>query len=184
LPVDLTLRSQFHFSLRIPQVISGSTTLPGWHVNCVYFERWAILVRMVHLTNQIKSVDKEFKILIADRNRNVRNLLQRELLDAGYQVILAGEDRELIRLLHDEHAADLLILDPDLPSSLSISELITLLHGCKPTLPIVIYTFLDDGLNYRELPGVAMCLEKKEDINHLKEGVTQVITKYYSPCPP
>ncbi len=129
-------------------------------------------------------MDKEFKILIADRNRNVRNLLQRELLDAGYQVILAGEDRELLRLLHDEQAADLLILDPDLPSSLSIAELITLLHGRKPTLPIVIYTFLNDGLNYRDLPGVALCLEKEEDINQLKEGVTKVINKYYASCPP
>jgi DNA-binding NtrC family response regulator len=133
---------------------------------------------------QVTAVDKEFKILIADRNRNVRNLLQRELLEAGYQVTLAGEDRELIRLLHDEHAADLLILDPDLPSSLSISELISLLHGRKPALPIVIYAFLDDGLNYRDLPGVAMCLEKEEDINLLKEGVNQVINKYYAPCPP
>jgi DNA-binding NtrC family response regulator len=133
---------------------------------------------------QVNSVAKEFKILIADRNRNVRNLLQRELLGAGYQVILAGEDRELIRLLHDEQAADLLILDPDLPSSLHISELITLLHGSKPTLPILIYTFLNDGLNYRDLPGVAMCLEKEEDINLLKEGVTKVINKYYSSCPP
>jgi DNA-binding NtrC family response regulator len=128
-------------------------------------------------------VNKAFKILIADRNRNVRNLLQRELLDAGYQVILAGEDRELIRLLHDEQSADLLLLDPDLPSSLQITELITLLHGRKPALPIVIYTFLNDGLNYRDLPGVAMCLEKDEDINLLKEGVTKVINKYYSPPP-
>ena len=128
-------------------------------------------------------MNKEFKILIADRNRNVRNLLQRELLGAGFQVILAGEDRELIRLMHDEQAADLVILDPDLPSSLNISELITLLHGRKPALPIVIYTFLNDGLNYRDLPGVAMCLEKDEDINLLKEGVTKVIHKYYSTSP-
>jgi DNA-binding NtrC family response regulator len=124
-------------------------------------------------------VDKEFKILIADRNRNVRNLLQRELLGDGYQVILAGEDRELIRLLHEEDAADLLILDPDLPSSLSQPELIKLLHGRRPALPIVIYTFLNDGLDYRDMPGVVMCLEKEEDINLLKEGVTRVINKYY-----
>jgi DNA-binding NtrC family response regulator len=141
-------------------------------------------VQRAHPTDQINSVDKEFKILIADRNRHVRNLLQRELLEAGYQIILAGEDRELIRLLHDEPTADLLILDPNLPSSLNIAELITLLHGRKPTLPIVIYTFLDDGLNYRDLPGVAMCLEKEEDINLLKEGVNKVINKYYPPCPP
>lgn len=124
---------------------------------------------------QEDSVDKEIKILIAERNRNVRNLLQRELFEEGYQVILAGEDRELLRLLHDEHTADLLILDPDLPSSLSISELITLLHGSKPGLPIVIYTFLHDGLNYWNMPGVATCLEKEEDITSLKKVITELV---------
>ena len=127
-------------------------------------------------------MDKEFKILIADRNRNVRNLLQRELLCAGYQVILAGEDRELIRLLHDDKAADLLILDPDLPSALSKPDLIKMLHRRRPALPIVIYTFLNDGFDYRDMPGVAMCLEKEEDINLLKEGVTRVIKQYYQTC--
>jgi DNA-binding NtrC family response regulator len=128
-------------------------------------------------------VDKEFKILIADRNRHVRNLLHRELSDEGYQVILAGEDKELIRLLLDENTADLLILDPDLPSSLTKPELIKLLHGRRPSLPILIYTFLHDDFDYRRLPGVALCLEKEEDINLLKEGITKVINKYYSPCP-
>ena len=125
-------------------------------------------------------MDREFKILIADRNRNVRNLLQRELSGDGYQVMLAGEDRELLRLLHDENAADLLILDPDIPSSLSISDLIRLVHVRQPALPIVIYTFQNDEFNYAALPGVAVCLEKEEDIGLLKKVVTDVIDKYYS----
>lgn len=124
-------------------------------------------------------MNKAFKILIAERNRNVRNLLQRELYGEGYQVILAGEDRELIRLLRDDQTADLLILDPNLPSSLSISDLISLLHGSKPTLPIVIYTFLGDALNYRNMPGVAMCLEKEEDISSLKKVITELIRGNY-----
>jgi len=124
-------------------------------------------------------VDKTIKILIADRNRNVRNLLQRELLGEGYLVILAGEDRELIRLLHDENIVNLLILDPDIPSSLSIAELITLVHAYHPALPIVIYTFQNDEFNYADLPGVVVCLEKGEDISLLKREVTDLVKKYY-----
>ncbi len=124
-----------------------------------------------------KSVHKAFKILIADRNRNVRNLLQRELFDAGYEVILVGEDRELMRQLQDGDTADLLILDPDIPSSLSITELIQSLHACRPALPIVIYTFINDEFNYADLPGVAECLEKGEDISPVKKVVTKVIKK-------
>jgi len=122
-------------------------------------------------------MDREFKILIADRNRNVRNLLQRELFGGGCQVLLAGEDRELLRLLQDENALDLLILDPDIPSSLSIPDLIRLIHIRRPALPIVIYTFLEDGGNYSELPGVARCLEKGEDLRPLQELVTEVMRK-------
>ena len=128
-------------------------------------------------------MNKEFKILIADRNRHVRNLLQRELHGEGYQVILAGEDKELLRLLQDDNTADVLILDPDLPSSLTKPELITLLHGRRPALPILIYTFLHDDFDYRRLPGVALCLEKEEDINLLKAGITKVINTYYTPSP-
>jgi hypothetical protein len=32
------------------------------------------------------------------------------------------------------------------------------------------------------MPGVAMCLEKEEDVNLLKEEVTRVINKYYQSC--
>ena len=124
-------------------------------------------------------MDRELKILIADRNRNVRNLLQRELFEGGYQVLLAGEDRELLRLLQDEISIDLLILDPDIPSSLSIADLIRLIHIRQPAMPIVIYTFLEDGFNYSDLPGVARCLAKGEDIRPLREMVTDVIRKYY-----
>ena len=124
-------------------------------------------------------MDREFKIVIADRNRNVRNLLQRELFEEGYQVLLAGEDRELLRLLQDANAVDLLILDPDLPSSLGIAELIKLLHIRQPALPIVIYTFMNDEFNYADLPGVAACLEKGEDTGFLKRAVKDVMKKYY-----
>jgi CheY-like chemotaxis protein len=132
---------------------------------------------------RLGAVDKEFKILIADRNRNVRNLLQRELFGEGYQVILAGEDREIIRLLHDEKAIDLLILDPDIPSALSIADLIRSVHVGHPALPIVIYTFLNDEFNYLDLPGVALRFEKGEDISLLREVITDVIKKYYPTCP-
>jgi DNA-binding NtrC family response regulator len=126
-------------------------------------------------------MDQPCKIVIADRNRHVRNLLQRELGGAGFRVILAGEDRELMQLLRDEPAVDLLILDPDLPSSISIGELIGLLHRRQPGLPIAVYTFLNDEVNYAGLAGVVACLEKGEDISLLKNMVAKLIDKQAPP---
>jgi len=124
-------------------------------------------------------VDQAFKILIADRNRNVRNFLQRELLCEGYEVTLAGEGRELLSLFNGGHSPDILILDPDIPSDLTKAALIKLLHFHHPALPIVIHTFLSDDFDYSEMPGVAACLEKGEDIALLKKVVADVIQKYY-----
>ena len=126
-------------------------------------------------------MDQEFKILIADRNRNVGKLLERELLSEGYQVVLASEDRDLIQLFTGEEFPDVLILDPDLPSYLTISQLLELLHLHHPLLPIIIYTLLSDDFNYSEMPGVAVCLEKGEDTALLKKVLADVIQKYYPP---
>jgi DNA-binding NtrC family response regulator len=133
-------------------------------------------------TVQVNSVDKKFKILIADRNRNVRNFLQRELLDEGYQVILAAEGRELLQLLQSKNPPDLLILDPDIPSSFPKPELIKFVHSRDSALPIVIHTFWSDDSNYQNMPGVALCLEKGEDIGELKKAVAEVLHKYYQLC--
>ena len=122
-------------------------------------------------------MDQKLKILIADRNRNVRKFLERELVSEGYQVILAGEGRELINLLNSINPQNILILDPDIPSDLTKSELIKLLHFHQPALPIVIHTFSTDDFNYSELPGVTVCLEKGEDIALLKKVVADVIQK-------
>jgi CheY-like chemotaxis protein len=124
---------------------------------------------------------QEFKILVADRNRNVRQFLRRELAGEGYQVILAGEGRELAQLLRGEDPPDLLILDPDIPSYLTKPELIKLLHVSYPALPIVIYTFLYCDINYLDFPGVATCVEKGEDIDLLKKVIAGVLNKN---CPP
>jgi DNA-binding NtrC family response regulator len=123
-------------------------------------------------------VDRKINILLADRNRHVRNFLQRELAGEGYQVILAAEDRELLHLLHSDHLPDLLILDPDLPSYSTKAELLDLLHSHYPDLPIVVYTLTSDDRNYAEMAGVVGCLEKGEDIGFLKKLIAEVIQKY------
>jgi CheY-like chemotaxis protein len=122
-------------------------------------------------------VDRKIKILLADRNRHVRNFLQRELAGEGYQVRLAAEDRELLHLLQNDHLPDLLILDPDLPSYSTKAELLALLHSHYPSLPILIYSLLNDDRKYGEMSGVVGCLEKGEDIGFLKKLIAEVIQK-------
>lgn len=62
-------------------------------------------------------------ILIADRNPYVRKFLQRELINAGCEVLLAENARQVLLLAGREPALVLVILDPDLPDGDVISIL-------------------------------------------------------------
>ena len=51
------------------------------------------------------------KILIADRNRHVRDFLRRELHAEGYRIEVARDGREVLNHLQGHEPPDLLILD-------------------------------------------------------------------------
>jgi CheY-like chemotaxis protein len=124
-------------------------------------------------------VNPKGKILLADRNRHVRKYLERELSSEGYQVILAGEGRELLQLFACQDPPDVLVLDPDIPCYLTIPELLKLLHFQHPAVPIVIHTFLPEDDNYAEMPEVAICVEKGEDVSLLKKLIADLLHKHY-----
>jgi DNA-binding response OmpR family regulator len=117
------------------------------------------------------------KILIADRNRHVREFLRRELGDEGYQVEVAGNGRELLNLL-DSQEPHLLILDLEIPY-LDELEIWGRLQDRSPPLPVVIHTFLPEFPSRRAVPSAAAFLEKKGDTDELKAVVAEVIGKYY-----
>lgn len=57
---------------------------------------------------------EKITILIADRNRDTREFLQREMTAEGYLVYLAENDYEIIKIIDFVHP-DILILDPEMP---------------------------------------------------------------------
>ena len=118
------------------------------------------------------------KILIADRNRHVRDFLRRELNAEGYQVEVARDGRELLNRLDDADPPHLLILDLEIPY-LDELEIWARLKDRQPPLPVVIHTFLPEYPTNLTLPIAATFLEKKGDTDLLKTVVAQVIEKHY-----
>lgn len=119
-----------------------------------------------------KTVNTPGKILIADRNRHVREFLRRELLAEGYLVDAARDGREVLEMLNGRNPPDLLILDLDLPYLMELGVL-ELLQERLPALPVVIHSFLPETDEL--LPMTAAFLEKKENTNHLKEVVAELL---------
>jgi DNA-binding NarL/FixJ family response regulator len=80
--------------------------------------------------------------------------------------------------INGEDPPHLLILDLEIPY-LEESEVWSSLEARRPTLPVVIHTFLPEYPTNLTLPMAAVFLEKKGDTDRLKAVVAEVIGKYY-----
>ena len=117
-----------------------------------------------------------FRILITDRNRHVREFLEREFRDAGYQTQVAKDGQELLALMEAEKPPDLLILDLEMPHGDGL-EILQHLQTRLPPLPVVIHAFLAEHSNQAALDKVAALVEKEGDTNCLKTTVMEVLRK-------
>jgi CheY-like chemotaxis protein len=123
-------------------------------------------------------VAKICKILIADRNRHVRDLLRRELTNEGYQVEVARDGREVLSRIDGEDPPQLLVLDLEIPY-LDEPEVWARLKDHQPHLPVLIHSFLPEYPTNLTLPIEAAFLEKKGDTDLLKAMVAEVIGKHF-----
>jgi DNA-binding response OmpR family regulator len=114
-------------------------------------------------------------ILIADRNRHVRELLKREMAAEGYRIRLAKNGQEVLNGLADRERLDLLILDPDLPGLNELHIMEDLRNGTL-ALPIIIHTYVRDFLDGRKVFTAAATVEKNgHNINRLKQAVVEAL---------
>ena len=118
------------------------------------------------------------KILIADRNRHVREFLRRELTAEGYRVEVARDGREVLSRIDGDDPPLLLILDLEIPY-LDEPEVWGRLKDRQPPLPVVIHSLLPEYPTTLTLPIAARFLEKKGDTDLLKSVVAEVIEQHY-----
>ena len=127
------------------------------------------------MTSESQPSNKNFSILIADRNPHVRRLLERELKADGYQVRVADNGREVLEWAYRLQPLDLIILDLDLPD-IDEQTLFGNLQDRIPALPIIIHSFQPEGIklsvNYRHV----VFVEKGENsIENLKKAVSDIL---------
>jgi DNA-binding NtrC family response regulator len=123
-------------------------------------------------------MNDEFYILIADRNRHVREFLQRELKADGYRVGLARDGREVLLTVDGDQRPDLLILDLDIPHE-GWPALLKQIRRNAPDLPVVIHTLLTEFAGHPDLESTAAFLEKSGNTDMLKSTVKKVLMTHY-----
>lgn len=123
-------------------------------------------------------MDREITILIADRNRHVREFLKRELAADGYRARLAKNGREVLNWVNQHPPPDLLILDLNLPDEPEVG-ILEKLRQAMPSLPVVVHSFISD---YDDCPAVvaaAAFVEKGgRSVEQLKRVVRKVLKEH------
>jgi DNA-binding NtrC family response regulator len=128
------------------------------------------------MTSESPPSNKNFSILIADRNPHVRRLLERELKADGYQVRVAENGREVLEWAYRLKPLDLIILDLDLPD-IDGQSLFSKLQDRIPVLPIIIHSFQPEGMTLSANDQHAIFVEKGENsIEKLKEVVNDLLS--------
>ncbi len=122
-------------------------------------------------------MEKEFKILVADRNQHVREFIKRELMAEGYRVGLAKNVQEVLKKIYQPETIDLLILDPDLPGTDELS-LLKKLQDRIPALPVVVHTYLTDYTGHTNILSELAFVEKSgSSVEGLKKMVYEILRK-------
>jgi len=117
---------------------------------------------------------EDFLILVADRNRHVRDFLKRELEHEGYQVMLAASCQQIIRIIYQLNFCSLIILDPDLPD-IDESLLLDQIKHRAGDVPIIFHTFRYDRLINGADEFITSVIEKRGDsIEEIKNIVGKV----------
>lgn len=124
-------------------------------------------------------MQKEFNLLIVDRNPHIRNFLKREFLSEGYNVQLAKNGRELLALIYSSTPIDLVIIDPDI-QDVSRQNLFKSLEDRVPTLPFVIHGDLfDDFESTSHISKAAFVTKQGSSSETLKDVVWKLLRESY-----
>ena len=121
-------------------------------------------------------MNQRFRIIVADRNTNIRNLLKRELEAEGYQVELVKDGQELMKRINREDCPHLLIIDPNLPL-IHGEAIFTMLTNRLPPLAVILHTNLTEFMNHPFAMEAWVFIEKGEDLDKLKTAIAEAVRK-------
>jgi CheY-like chemotaxis protein len=120
-------------------------------------------------------------ILVVEDNENTRRLLETILRSSGYEVTLAPDAEEGLRILNGDATVDLVLLDLFLPGADGVQFLRARADMEPDRQPPVIVVSATEDMDtlrpqLREL-GAKMALRKPFDVQELLNGVKEYATK-------
>jgi CheY-like chemotaxis protein len=113
------------------------------------------------------------KILVVDDEEHVRQLFKEELTEEGYDVYLAADGEEAIRMV-DEIQPDLVTLDVRMPGMDGI-EVLRVLKEKKRDLPMIMCTAYPEYKHNFGVWASEAYVVKSGDLKDLKDTIKKVL---------
>ena len=114
-------------------------------------------------------------ILVVDDDEAIRTLLQEELEEEGYKVLIATNARDALKMVAAE-ALDLVILDIRMPGMDGLEALPRIL-GIKEGLPVIMNTAYSQYQDSFMSWAADAYVVKSSDLTELKEKIKELINK-------
>ena len=114
-------------------------------------------------------------ILVVDDDEAIRTLLQEELEDEGYTVLIATNARDALKMVASE-ALDLVILDIRMPGMDGLEALPRIL-GIKEGLPVIMNTAYSQYQDSFMSWAADAYVVKSSDLTELKQKVKELVNK-------
>lgn len=148
----------------------------------------ATSVRLLDQSRRLSAMESKQRqnILVVEDNENTRRLLETILRSSGYEVTLAPDAEEGLRIL-GQADVDLVLLDLFLPGADGVQFLRARAEMEPERQPPVIVVSATEDMDtlrpqLREL-GAKMALRKPFDVQELLDGVSQYATKRTAAAP-
>jgi CheY-like chemotaxis protein len=114
-------------------------------------------------------------ILVVDDDEAIRTLLQEELEDEGYKVMIATNARDALKMVESE-ALDLVVLDIRMPGMDGLEALPRIL-GIKEGLPVILNTAYSQYQESFMSWAADAYVVKSSDLTELKEKIKELVNK-------
>jgi DNA-binding response OmpR family regulator len=113
------------------------------------------------------------RVLILDDDTSVRHAISRVLVEAGYEVLQAGEEQQALAQF-DAKEVDLLLLDLGLPNK-SGWEMFEAFTRKNPTVPVIIITGQSRQSEMAMAAGAGALMEKPLDVAQLLQTMQELL---------
>jgi DNA-binding response OmpR family regulator len=114
-------------------------------------------------------------ILVVDDDEAIRSLLQEELEDEGYKVMIATNARDALKMVEAE-PLDLVILDIRMPGMDGLEALPRIL-GIKEGLPVIMNTAYSQYQDSFMSWAADAYVVKSSDLSELKTKIKELVNK-------